>query len=78
VHRHVDRAPARGELTSTCPADGEPIAKVLQASEADYEAVVAASEQAFRTWRIVPAPRRGEIVRQMGEELRRMKKPLAS
>jgi aldehyde dehydrogenase (NAD+) len=69
--------PKGGELTSICPSDGEPIAKVLQASEEDYETVAAAAHKSFQTWRMLPAPRRGQIVHELGDELRRMKKPLA-
>lgn len=68
--------PSGGELTSLSPTDNEPIAKVLQASEADYEAIVGAAVERFTSWRMVPAPLRGEIVRQLGEELRKYKRPL--
>ncbi len=62
--------PSGGELVSINPATGDPIAAVLQAGEADYEQVVMAAARAFETWRLLPAPRRGEIVRQLGEALR--------
>ena len=69
--------PTRGPvLTSQDPSTGQAIAGVRQAQAADYEAVVAASVEAFQAWRMVPAPRRGEVVRQVGEELRRLKEPL--
>jgi len=64
------------ELASVNPTTGEPIAGVRQATVDDYEKVVAASEEAFRSWRMVPAPQRGEVVRQLGDELRRVKDPL--
>ncbi len=64
------------ELTSTNPTTGEPIAKVRQATLEDYERVIGAATAAFETWRMTPAPKRGEIVRQLGEELRRHKEPL--
>jgi aldehyde dehydrogenase (NAD+) len=64
------------ELTSFNPATGEPIAKVTQATADEYERVVAATAAAFESWRMVPAPQRGEIVRQLGEELRKHKEPL--
>ena len=64
------------ELPSVNPTTGEEIARVRQASAEDYEAVVAASVSAFETWRMVPAPRRGEVVRQLGDELRAQKEPL--
>ena len=69
-------APGGGELTSYSPVTGEPIAKVVQADENDYEAVVQAARASFLEWRMLPAPRRGEIVRQFGEELRKYKRPL--
>ncbi len=63
-------------LESVCPATGEPIAAVATATAEDYETVAAASVEAFRQWREWPAPKRGEIVRQLGDELRRHKEPL--
>ena len=64
------------ELVSENPANGEPIAKVRQATASDYERVASTAAEAFSTWRMVPAPKRGEIVRQLGDELRRAKEPL--
>jgi len=64
------------ELVSANPATGEPIASVAQAKGDDYERVVAAAQAAWAGWRMVPAPQRGEIVRQLGEELRKHKEPL--
>ncbi len=64
------------ELVSYNPATGKPLGRVLQATADDYEAVVSAAEEAFTTWRMVPAPQRGEIVRQLGEELRANKDAL--
>ena len=63
-------------LESHNPATGEVIARVQQASRAEYERCVAAAHAAFLEWRLVPAPRRGEIVRQIGERLRAKKDPL--
>ena len=68
--------PSGGELTSFSPTEEGPVAKVLQADENDYEAVVQAAQERFKSWRMVPAPQRGEIVRQLGEELRKYKRPL--
>ncbi len=65
--------PTGGELVSISPIDGEPIATVLQASEDEYEFVAGKAQEAFLKWRMVPAPKRGEIVRQIGEELRKYK-----
>jgi aldehyde dehydrogenase (NAD+) len=64
------------ELVSVNPASGEPIGRVRTANREDYEKVVAEAAAAFETWRMVPAPRRGEVVRQLGEELRAHKEPL--
>ena len=58
------------------PIDGTVIAKVALASEADYDHVVATARAAFLEWRMKPAPVRGQIVREIGDELRRAKKPL--
>lgn len=55
------------------PIDGKPIATVTQASDADYERVAAAAYDAFLKWREIPAPKRGEVVRQMGNALREKK-----
>ncbi len=63
-------------LTSLNPATGEPIGTVRQALAADYEAVLQAAVRAFDTWRLVPAPRRGEIVRELGDALRARKDDL--
>lgn len=52
------------------PVDDSLLAKVRQATEADYETVAAAAREAFLVWRMIPAPKRGEIVRQLGEEIR--------
>lgn len=57
-------------LSSYSPVDGALIGKVRQATHDDYEKVVTKAEEAFKIWREVPAPKRGEIVRQMGDALR--------
>jgi aldehyde dehydrogenase (NAD+) len=64
------------EIQSTNPATGLPLPPVRTASTADYERVVERASQAFRTWRMVPAPRRGEVVRQIGAALRARKADL--
>lgn len=58
------------------PADGNLIAQVSMASSEDYEQVIKAAQEAFKVWRKVPSPKRGEIVRQIGEKLREYKEPL--
>src|SRR6478672_903327 len=68
---------SKGEtLVSYSPADGNKIGSVTGADKASYDAVVSKAQQAFEEWRMWPAPRRGEIVRQIGDELRRQKEPL--
>jgi aldehyde dehydrogenase (NAD+) len=68
----------QGEIISYNPTDEKIIGSVYNCSDADYEKVIVASEKAFLTWRNVPAPKRGEIVRQIGEELRQYKDVLGS
>uniref|UniRef100_A0A7N4PQX7 aldehyde dehydrogenase (NAD(+)) n=1 Tax=Sarcophilus harrisii TaxID=9305 RepID=A0A7N4PQX7_SARHA len=61
----------RGEVvTSYCPANNEPIARVRQANLADYEETLKKAKEAWKIWADIPAPKRGEIVRQIGEALR--------
>ena len=64
------------ELVSFNPSTGEPLARITQATPDDYEAVVRAAALAFASWRMVPAPKRGEVVRQLGDELRTYKDAL--
>jgi aldehyde dehydrogenase (NAD+) len=64
------------ELISYNPSNGEPIASVIQATEDTYDAVVRTASEAFATWRTVPAPRRGQVVRDLGDILREYKEPL--
>ena len=63
-------------LSSTSPVDGAFIAKVSTTTKEDYEQVVEKAQEAFKTWRSLPAPQRGEIVRQFGDKLRELKEPL--
>jgi len=65
-------------IESINPATGQMIAKVHCATQADYEQLIKDSEAAFKLWREVPAPKRGEAVRLMGEELRKHKDALGS
>ncbi len=67
---------SEGELKISSPTDGAYIASVYQATEEDYDHVVEAAQEAFKYWRTVPAPKRGEIVRQIGLRLRDYKDPL--
>lgn len=63
-------------LEKRSPIDGSVIGRVKQASPADYERTVAAAQQAFLAWRDLPAPKRGEIIRQYGNALRELKPAL--
>ena len=63
-------------LESFSPVDGQLIGAVKCTSEADYEKVMQAASAAFQTFRVMPAPQRGEIVRQFGEKLRQNKEAL--
>ena len=68
-----------GAVTSSfSPIDGKEIAKVKNGTMEDYEMVVAKAEAAFKEWRLVPAPIRGEIVRQIGLALREKKDELGA
>jgi aldehyde dehydrogenase (NAD+) len=60
------------------PADGSLIAQMRPASAEDYEAVMASAPEAAAAWRRIPAPKRGEAVRLLGEELRRHKTDLGT
>jgi aldehyde dehydrogenase (NAD+) len=68
--------PDAQELVSCNPATGKPIARVLQASAEAYDEVVGDAVAAFQSWRMTPPPRRGELVRDLGNALREMKEPL--
>jgi aldehyde dehydrogenase (NAD+) len=64
------------KMTSVSPVDGSPLATIVQADDAAYEQVVATAAEAFEDWRMVPAPVRGQVVRDLGNELRKVKEPL--
>jgi len=71
--------PARytgGTLPVTSPVTGEVIANVQETTPTEAETVMAKAQEAFAQWRMVPAPRRGEFVRLLGEELRAVKDDL--
>ena len=63
-------------ISSYSPVDGVLIAKVKTTTKEDYEQVMNTAADAFKKWRNIPAPQRGEIVRQFGEKLRELKEPL--
>ena len=67
----------KGEtIDSYSPVDGKLIASVTAATEAEYQKIVDKAQKAFKQWRQVPAPKRGEVVRQLAEKLREYKEPL--
>jgi aldehyde dehydrogenase (NAD+) len=68
----------RTVIASINPTTGETLATVAAATPADYGRVMTAASAAFEQWRMVPAPRRGEIVRQIGDALRANKEALGS
>ena len=65
-------------LDSINPADGSVIAQVRLAAEEDYDDVVYQSAEVFKRWRMLPAPQRGQIVREIGDELRLFKDDLGA
>ena len=64
------------KIESYSPVDGKKIGTVTAADKESYEKVMQQAEAAFKHWRMVPAPKRGELVRQVGEALRQYKEPL--
>lgn len=64
------------KIDSSSPVDGSFIGTVSVTTENEYHQVIQTAEKAFQKWRIVPAPKRGEVVRQIGEELRKNKTAL--
>ena len=68
---------AGGEIISSySPVDGKLIARVKSSDKQSYEAAVSKAQEAFTEWKLWPAPKRGEVVRQIGEALRNYKEPL--
>ena len=63
-------------MQSISPVDGKLIAEVSRCTEADYEQVISIASKAFAAWRLWPSPRRGEVVRQVGDALRKNKESL--
>jgi aldehyde dehydrogenase (NAD+) len=63
-------------IESYSPVDGALIASVKSTTKEDYEKAMTVATEAFKTWRLMPAPQRGEIVRQFGEKLREKKEAL--
>ncbi|MER3375647.1 MAG: aldehyde dehydrogenase family protein [Allomuricauda sp.] len=68
---------SNGEIIeSYSPVDGSLIGKVKSTTREDYEKVITTAQKGFKSWRTMPAPQRGEIVRKFNDELRRLKEPL--
>ena len=63
-------------IESYSPVDGALIGKVKATTQEDYEKVITTAQEGFKKWRTIPAPQRGEVVRQFNDELRRLKEPL--
>ena len=59
------------------PVDGSPLASVVNVTKEEFDGILAKAHAAFASWRTVPAPKRGEVVKAIGEELRAQKEPLA-
>src|SRR5690349_15018518 len=67
---------SRGDLAVRSPIDGQEIGRIASDTPAEVEAKITAAVTAFHQWREVPAPRRGEVIRLFGEELRANKEAL--
>lgn len=68
---------SKGQLIkSYSPVDGKEIGSVVAGTEKEYKVIVETAQKAFEVWRNIPAPKRGEIVRQIGDELRKHKEAL--
>ena len=67
---------SNNSTVSFSPVNGEKIGVVNNTSESDYERVILSATEAFKVWRVIPAPKRGEVVRQFGDELRKNKEDL--
>ena len=64
------------KIDSFSPVDGKLIASVKSATATDYNLIIETAQTAFLEWRKIPAPKRGEIVRQLAEKIRFYKEPL--
>src|SRR5579864_4609832 len=74
----IASATGSSTLASINPADGQELARVGLASAKDYDRVVSEAVEVFERWRLLPAPKRGQIVREIGDELRRFKDDLGT
>ncbi|HKZ36575.1 MAG TPA: aldehyde dehydrogenase family protein, partial [Chryseolinea sp.] len=64
-------------IESFSPVDGKHIGSVYSTDEKTFQIIVSKSQEAFKEWKTWPAPKRGEVVRQIGEALRKYKEPLS-
>ncbi|HVC19823.1 MAG TPA: aldehyde dehydrogenase family protein [Vicinamibacterales bacterium] len=71
----IGSGPEMGVIT---PIDGSPIARVRQVTEEEYDRIIDRARRAFLHWRTVPAPKRGDLVRRLGDRLRELKQPLGA
>lgn len=67
---------SKNNIISFSPVDGKKIGSVTTTTGKEFESVMASATSAFKEWRLIPAPKRGEIVRQFGDQLRALKDPL--
>ena len=67
---------SKNNIISFSPVDGKKIGSVTTTTGKEFESVMASATSAFKEWRLIPAPKRGEIVRQFGDQLRVLKDPL--
>ncbi|MEM8635333.1 MAG: aldehyde dehydrogenase family protein, partial [Pseudomonadota bacterium] len=74
----VDDEIIAGDLLVKTPIDGNDIARLSTATSQDVDAAISGSASAFEKWRMVPAPRRGELVRLLGQKLREKKEALGA
>jgi aldehyde dehydrogenase (NAD+) len=75
-HAEWIESPRGRELTSLNPATGKPLGRVIGADLADYDQIISEASRSFAAWRLVPPPRRGELVRRIGLALREHKADL--
>ncbi|MBL0715380.1 MAG: aldehyde dehydrogenase family protein [Desulfosarcina sp.] len=73
-----DTVPSKTKIAVTSPVDGKIIGSVFTTPPEAYENVIKNAQAAFSSWRMIPAPKRGEIVRQIGLMTRKFKEPLGT
>jgi aldehyde dehydrogenase (NAD+) len=71
-------SPGGRTIASYNPADGQELARIRLATAQDYERIISETSEVFKRWRMVPAPKRGQIVREVGDELRAFKDDLGT